>query len=384
MSARSYAYRNDLSAHDAIAYVASEFSTEERLFVAEYDFSKFFDSISHEYLLNTIASNKVLASPSEMQVIQAFMEAPYQDEATYSKVAAPKAELVGIPQGTSVSLFLANVAALELDRALERLGVSFVRYADDTLIWSRDHAHLSQAVNQLKLASERIGAKLNPKKSAGIRLFVPPGEKAEITPTDTVSFVGYRFMRNHIGLKPEVIDRMKRRIIRLVWENLFAALEAGTFKIDRILPDVDRDYLVLIMQIRRYLYGNLTEEQVRNLEHGEVKQIRFPGVMSYFPLVDDLEQLQAFDGWLVATLHNALRKRARMIRSLGAKHLPRPHGLRRASLISAEAFRSDGARVDLRIPSIARFASVVRRSALVFGPNRVGRGVGAEQYQYMS
>jgi hypothetical protein len=259
-----------------------------------------------------------------------------------------------------------------------------VRYADDTLIWSRDHAHLSQAVNQLKLASERIGAKLNPKKSAGIRLFVPPGEKAEITPTDTVSFVGYRFMRNHIGLKPEVIDRMKRRIIRLVWENLFAALEAGTFKIDRILPDVDRDYLVLIMQIRRYLYGNLTEEQVRNLEHGEVKQIRFPGVMSYFPLVDDLEQLQAFDGWLVATLHNALRKRARMIRSLGAKHLPRPHGLRRASLISAEAFRSDGARVDLRIPSIARFASVVRRSALVFGPNRVGRGVGAEQYQYMS
>jgi len=36
----------------------------------------------------------------------------------------------GIPQGTSISLFLANVAPWDLDRSLERLGVSFVRYAD--------------------------------------------------------------------------------------------------------------------------------------------------------------------------------------------------------------------------------------------------------------
>ena len=50
LSSRAYAYRDDITAQDAIQYIAAELSGKTRVFVAEYDFSKYFDNISHEYL----------------------------------------------------------------------------------------------------------------------------------------------------------------------------------------------------------------------------------------------------------------------------------------------------------------------------------------------
>lgn len=46
----SYAYRNDRNVHFAIQDISVELSQGSRIFVAEFDFSKFFDSNSHKYL----------------------------------------------------------------------------------------------------------------------------------------------------------------------------------------------------------------------------------------------------------------------------------------------------------------------------------------------
>lgn len=76
MSARSYAYRPDLSPHDAIAYVSTEFTREHRLFVAEYDFSKFFDTVDHNYLLDALDTIGVTRTPLEQFLIERFLESP--------------------------------------------------------------------------------------------------------------------------------------------------------------------------------------------------------------------------------------------------------------------------------------------------------------------
>jgi RNA-directed DNA polymerase len=382
VSARSYAYRDDLSTHDAIQYVASEFRTVERIFVAEYDFSTYFDSISHDHLRQSLVRHGFLMTQREREVIDAFLSTPLEDEATYNPAAAQRPEQVGIPQGTSISLFLANVAAWQMDRSLERIGVGFVRYADDTLVWSRDYAQITDAVNVLKAQSAEIGADLNPHKSKGIRLFTPPSEPSEISNTDTVNFVGYRFARGIVGFNDGVIVRIRSRIQHLVWSNLLQSLDQGTFNRTRVAPRFDRDYAVLLGQIRRYLYGNFSESKLRELERGAVKRIRFPGILSYFPLANDTQQMKQLDGWLADTLYQALRKRARLAKAAGILSLPLPHGLSKAELLVASSVTSSGAAVDLRIPSVARFMSVLNRAATEYGPNVVSRGTGAEVYQY--
>lgn len=382
MSARSYAYRPDLSTHDAIQYVASEFSTNNRIYVAEYDFSNYFGSISHNHIWDLLDRDYLLSTPAERRIIRAFLRAPLQDSSEYNLSAPENEDGVGLPQGTSVSLFLANLAAWDVDRELERMGVSFVRYADDTLIWSQSYDELSRAVNVLHRESARIGADLNLKKSKGIRLFVSEREPSEIDSTPRIDFVGYGFSRGGVGLRREVEARMTRRMQYLVWSNLLQALQNGTFNRSRVDKPIDRDYQVMILQLRRYLYGDLTEERVREFQRGGIRRMRYPGVMSYFPLVDDGDQLRAIDGWLVSTIEQALSRRGVLLQRMGLANPPNPHGLSGDALIHAQGETSEGVLVDLTIPSVSRFASVLRKAARTYGANVVGRGTGVEEYQY--
>ena len=60
MSSRAYAYRENVNAHDAIQFLASELRGKSRVFLAEYDFSKYFDNISHDYLWRIIKDQQFL------------------------------------------------------------------------------------------------------------------------------------------------------------------------------------------------------------------------------------------------------------------------------------------------------------------------------------
>jgi hypothetical protein len=132
-----------------------------------------------------------------------------------------------VPQGTSVSLFLANVAAWPLDRALERLGVGFARYADDTLIWSPDYARLCEAVDAVNEAAESIGAQLNLRKSEGISILAPSEAPVEFKSKNAVDFVGYSFSASGISIRRSSVQKIKRRIAHLIYRNLIEAPRKG-------------------------------------------------------------------------------------------------------------------------------------------------------------
>lgn len=157
LSARAYAYRQDLTLHDAVLHISSDFNLKSRIFVAEFDFRKFFDSISHEHIRRVLKDERFFITDREQRVIYAFLAAPSMHPSRYDR----KSELWrtrGIPQGTSVSLFLANIAAYPLDRKLENLGVGFARYADDTLIWGESYDVVGRAVNALEETSAEMGS----------------------------------------------------------------------------------------------------------------------------------------------------------------------------------------------------------------------------------
>ena len=370
LSARCYAYRNDLTLHDAVLDIAADFRGRSRLFVAEFDFRKFFDSISHEHIERALRNQRFFITESELHVIRAFLRAPTLEQATYTSTT-PVVRSCGIPQGTSVSLFLANIAAQPLDHALERLGVGFARFADDTLIWSDEYALVCRATAALERAARDMGVDINLDKSSGISILTPTGAPREFKAKSGVEFLGYRISSEHIGIKQKSVDRIKRWISYLIYSNLLREPKAKRLILSRVAPSVDRDYVVMLFQVRRYLYGELGEMQLRRYLARATPPVRYHGLMSFYPIVDDFTLLRELDGWLLHTVYTTLRARGRLFAAAGVTSLPSPHELSEKQLLSFIGKTSNGTPLDLRLPSFARMAKLLRHASSVFGANAV-------------
>jgi retron-type reverse transcriptase len=302
-SAFSYAYRNDRNVHFAIQDIAIDLEESSRTFVAEFDFSDFFGSISHSYLLAQFDRNGFMVGRDERQVIEAFLRAH---------------GTVGIPQGTSASLFLANMVCWELDKKLERCGVKFARYADDTVIWSPDYSRICDAFSCIDDFSRKVGVQINVAKSAGISLLKKPGMPAEMQAKDHIDFLGYSLSVGRVSIKQAVSTKIKSEISYILSKHLLQPLRSKPLKAV-IIPSNNRDrsLIAAMSEIRRYLYGGLTSDQILNYIHGRSKRIYFKGLMSYYPLINDLGQLKELDGWLVATVFHAVRERSKLLLSHG-------------------------------------------------------------------
>lgn len=358
LSSHAFAYRRDRTPHDAISYIHNDIKREQRLFVAEYDFSSFFDKISHNYLRQTIEDLGIISTPLEMSLIETFLAVPEPGRDEGEGPPPPRSE--GLPQGTSISLFLANLAASPIDKALERLGVGFARYADDTLIWSNSYDQICEASAILQTAAEAIGSPINVEKSPGVRLLMPTEARTqEILGTKSVGYLGHELGLRSIKMKSTSVMRIKQRIQTLLYTNLLMEPLRHNQRFDR-LTDNDRDYVTYIWQLRRYLYGSLSENDVRRFQRGGAPKMTFEGVMAFFPLVDHDEDLDALDMWIATQTWLTLRKRKRILGSKTTR-TPRTWDMSREQLIRLKVISSSsGDELDLRIPSIRRIAGVIR------------------------
>lgn len=294
-SSLTYAYRNDRNIHFAIQDIANELSSVPRIFVAEFDFSDFFGSIDHKYLFDQLEQNAFLVSDTDLQIIKAFLS-------HFTK---------GIPLGTSISLFLANVVCWKLDRNLEDEGVRFARYADDTIIWSKDYRKISKAFEIINAFSKEAGIKINYKKSDGISLLQSKDIRSEFINTKQfVEFLGYKISTEEISIKDRSVKKIKKQISYLLYHNLIQPLRPDIIH-ERNIPvqGKDKNFLSAIMEIRRYLYGNLTEITLKKYLNGTYKILTFKGIMSFYPLINDIQQLQEMDRWLICTIMNILSLR---------------------------------------------------------------------------
>ncbi|MBF0407612.1 MAG: RNA-dependent DNA polymerase [Candidatus Riflebacteria bacterium] len=298
-SSFAYAYRDDRNAHYAIQDISLELKESARLFVAEFDFSDFFGSIDHNYLYEQFNKNGFSISRNERDIIQAFL----------------KPRNKGVPQGTSISLFLANLACWELDKNLEKNGLKFARYADDTVVWSTDYTKICQAVDIIYDFSKQSGIKINLKKSDGVSIVAKKGFPSEFKPkVNGFDFLGYTISPEKVSIKKKAVDRIKGRISYILYSTLIQPISRTPFRSIKIpANNMDHALLSAIHMIRRFLYGALSEKYLAALLRGRIKQIRFKGIMSYYPFVDDIEQLKGLDGWLVDSIFNTVRKRLQIL-----------------------------------------------------------------------
>lgn len=299
-SSFSYAYRNDRNVHFAIQDIWVDISEYKRTFIAEFDFSDFFGPISHKYLNEQFNKNGFFVSDEEKYIINAFLK---------------DLNSIGIPQGTSISLFLANVVCWDLDKKFEKEGLKFARYADDTVIWTQNYNKICNSFTIINEFSKATGVQINSDKSDGISLLTKKGFPAELSNSKTyIDFIGYSIHVDRISIKEQSVNRIKKQISYLLYKNLIKPLKVSRLK-NITIPNKDKDenFLIAIMQIRRYLYGGLTDKLILSYLNGSNKRIYFKGIMSFYPLVNDVEQLKQLDGWLLSVIYRVIKLRSRLL-----------------------------------------------------------------------
>jgi RNA-directed DNA polymerase len=208
-SSYSYAYRPDRTAHFAVEHLFKAIRRQKRLFLLEYDFAKYFDTISHDYV-ERLLKNELHVSPREQMLASAFLR--FRRARGHEAFRNQQFETndTGIAQGNSLSLFLANIACLELDRELEATGAIFARYADDTVILCRDYAQANLCADLMLSHGQRSATKVNFKKSDGLSLLTPE-KTAEIRAKSSFSFLGYEIAPSGVGLSPKAVKRIKKK-----------------------------------------------------------------------------------------------------------------------------------------------------------------------------
>ena len=125
-SRHSYGFRPKRNTHQAVTH-AQALLNEGRKWVIELDLEKFFDKVNHDKLMSLL-SQKV-KDKGALQLIHRYLRSGIMEGGLVSQ------RTEGTPQGSPLSPLLSNIVLDELDKELEHRGHSYVRYAEDCIIY---------------------------------------------------------------------------------------------------------------------------------------------------------------------------------------------------------------------------------------------------------
>jgi len=197
-SEHSYGFRPGRRAHDAVLDAQHYVQNGNRV-VVDVDLEKFFDRVNHDILMERLARR--IDDKAVLRLIRRYLVAGIMD----GGVVMERYE--GTPQGGPLSPLLANVLLDEVDRALERRGHRFVRYADDCNVYVRSQKAGERVLEGLRKLYDRLHLKVNEAKTA-------------VAPASHRKFLGYAFWYGPGGqVKCRVADKafkiFKQRIRQL-------------------------------------------------------------------------------------------------------------------------------------------------------------------------
>jgi RNA-directed DNA polymerase len=196
-SDHSYGFRPGRSAHQAVAR-AQQYIAEGYRWVVDLDLEKFFDRVSHDKLMARIADR--VSDQRLLKLIRAFLKAGVMEGGLVSPVDE------GTPQGGPLSPLLSNLVLDQFDRELERRGLRFARYADDSNIYVRS-----------RRAGERVMASITRFITTKLKLTVNARKSAVARPWER-KFLGFSFTASRVPkrrIAPQVVLRFKAKVREL-------------------------------------------------------------------------------------------------------------------------------------------------------------------------
>ena len=165
----AYGYRPKRSALDAIREV-HKLLCEGYTEVVDADLSKYFDSIPHKELMQSVARR--IVDRNVLRLIKLWLKAPveHQDKDGKKRMRGGRKSNRGTPQGGVVSPLLANLYINRFlkywryQRCSETFHARIISYADDFVILSRGRGN--QALQWTSTVIDRLGLELNKDKTA--------------------------------------------------------------------------------------------------------------------------------------------------------------------------------------------------------------------------
>ncbi|UIF90500.1 reverse transcriptase domain-containing protein [Cupriavidus sp. UYPR2.512] len=157
-----------------------------------------FDRVNHDILMSRVAAR--VSDKRVLKLIRAFLTAGVLE---HGLVGATDE---GAPQGGPLSPLLSNLLLDDLDRELERRGLHFVRYADDSNVYVRSER-----------AGQRVMAGLKAFLTGKLKLKVNEAKSAVARPEQR-KFLGFTFTgtkQTKRRIAPKALSRFKERVREL-------------------------------------------------------------------------------------------------------------------------------------------------------------------------
>ena len=214
---------------------------------------------------------------------------------------------------------------------------------------------------------------INLKKSDGISLLAKDGLAAEIASKSSFNFLGYAIGVDRVSVREKTVERIKKQVSYLLYRNLLQPLREQPLR-GLIIPANDRDpaLLAALMQVRRYLYGGLLHRDIVDYIKGRKKTLHFKGVMSFYPLLSDVDQLRELDGWLVSAISRCVQAQSRRLLGHGFDRSHSfPFNVTRDEVLARYRRKRIAGRHLLEVPSFQLIYKAIRRGVLETGIERV-------------
>ena len=271
----SYGFRPRRNAHQAIQ-VAQDYINSGFQHIVEIDLKGFFDMVDHVLLLRILY--RTIKCRETMCLIRRWLRVPLERNGQLEK------RRIGVPQGSPISPLLSNIILHELDTEMERLGLRFVRYADDFSIFCKTKTEARNAGNRVYIfLRDKLKLPINREKS-GIRR--PIG----------FQILGYGFVPTY---RKGEKGKYKLVVMKKRWDSFKEKLKELTRK-------------TTPMRFEERIH------KIKEVQRGWLNYFRFAGIH---------HKVKKLDGWLRNRLRYCIwhhwkkpeRKRKNLIR-LGVKH----------------------------------------------------------------
>lgn len=193
-SESSYGFRPGRSTIQAVKR-AKSYIEEGKRWVVDIDLEKFFDKMNHDTLMERV--RRKVKDKRILTLIRRYLKSGVMENG----IVQPNEE--GSPQGGPLSPLLSNIMLTDLDKELEKRGLSHCRYADDCNIYVKSEKAGARVFESItKFIEKKLKLKVNREKSAVDR----PWKR---------KFLGFSFtsrMKTQIRVHEKSVEKLREKL----------------------------------------------------------------------------------------------------------------------------------------------------------------------------